>query len=80
MTACPILVDAWSWRNRRWATSARQAVIYLAGLAREVTLHVRGGSFTSTMSHKLVERIERSPNIQVRDERQIDLLRGCCFT
>ena len=78
MIACLIMVDAWSRGNRRWATSARRAVIYLAGFAREVTMLVRGGSLSSTMSHYLVERIERSPNIQVRDERRIDLLRGCC--
>ncbi len=41
--------------------SAGQAVMHLAEFAQEVTMLVRGGSLTETLSEYLVKRIEESP-------------------
>jgi thioredoxin reductase (NADPH) len=46
--------------------SAGQAALYLAGFAAQVSLLVRGDSLAAKMSHYLVDRIEQTPNIDVR--------------
>jgi thioredoxin reductase (NADPH) len=46
--------------------SAGQAAVYLAQTSARVVILVRGESLGSKMSHYLVERIENTPNIEVR--------------
>jgi thioredoxin reductase (NADPH) len=48
------------------ANSAGQAAVYLARHAKSVTILVRAPSLRKSMSHYLVEQIERIPNITVR--------------
>jgi thioredoxin reductase (NADPH) len=54
------------------ANSAGQAAIYFGKVAKKVTMLVRGKSLSAGMSHYLVERIEASPNIEVRYETAVD--------
>jgi thioredoxin reductase (NADPH) len=56
--------------------SAGQAATHLATLARSVRVVVRGGALKSTMSHYLVDRIERSPRIEVITNTEISAVRG----
>lgn len=48
------------------ANSAGQAAVYFSGFARSVTMLVRGDGLSDSMSHYLVEQIERTPNITVQ--------------
>jgi thioredoxin reductase (NADPH) len=48
------------------ANSAGQAAMFMSKKARSVTLLVRGPSLEASMSHYLIEQIERTPNIRVR--------------
>jgi thioredoxin reductase (NADPH) len=48
------------------ANSAGQAAVYFSGYASTVTMLVRGPSLEASMSHYLIEQIERRPNITVR--------------
>jgi len=48
------------------ANSAGQAAVYLARGARSVTICVRGPSLRKSMSHYLIEQIDRVPAIRVR--------------
>jgi thioredoxin reductase (NADPH) len=56
--------------------SAGQAAMYLASKARTVRMVVRGKALKSTMSHYLVDRIERSWNIEVLTETEIEAVEG----
>jgi hypothetical protein len=56
--------------------SAGQAAIHLASRARSVRVVVRGKALKSTMSQYLVERIERSPRIEVMTETEIAAVQG----
>src|SRR5437667_8265 len=47
------------------ATSAGQAAMHFSRFAAKVILLVRGASLASTMSHYLIEQIEKTANIQV---------------
>src|SRR5271163_4137881 len=47
------------------ANSAGQAAMYFSKYAERVVMLVRGQSLASTMSHYLIEQIEKTPNIQV---------------
>jgi thioredoxin reductase (NADPH) len=58
------------------ANSAGQAAIYLANVARHVTMLVRGGELSASMSHYLAERIEATPNINLRYHTTVDAVRG----
>ncbi len=58
------------------ANSAGQAAIYFSDVARSVTMLVRGPALSSTMSHYLVERIERTPNIHLRFNTTVDEVIG----
>src|SRR5918997_2090049 len=51
--------------------SAGQAAVHLATRARSVRIVVRGDALKSTMSHYLVDRIERSPRTEVLTETEI---------
>jgi thioredoxin reductase (NADPH) len=56
--------------------SAGQAAIHLATRARSVRIVVRGHALKSTMSHYLVDRIERSPRIEVMTRTEISAVQG----
>jgi thioredoxin reductase (NADPH) len=56
--------------------SAGQAATQLASRARSVRVVVRGGALKSTMSHYLVDRIERSPRIEVMTETELVAVQG----
>ncbi|HEX3316906.1 MAG TPA: FAD-dependent oxidoreductase [Solirubrobacteraceae bacterium] len=65
------LAEARSCRDQRvvvigGANSAGQAAVYFGSHAREVTMLVRGSSLGRSMSHYLVEQIERLDNVEVR--------------
>lgn len=53
------------------ANSAGQAALHMAEKAKSVTMLVRGPSLTASMSHYLIERIERHPRIVVRTCAQV---------
>ncbi len=48
------------------ANSADQAAIHFATVAEKVTMLVRGKTLSSSMSHYLAERIQATPNIDIR--------------
>lgn len=48
------------------ANSAGQAAMFMAREARSVTMLVRGPSLEASMSHYLIQQIERNPTISVR--------------
>ncbi len=56
--------------------SAGQAAVHLASRARSVRVVVRGTALKSTMSHYLVERIEKSPHIEVMTETEVAAVHG----
>jgi thioredoxin reductase (NADPH) len=56
--------------------SAGQAAMFLASRARSVRMVVRGTALKSTMSHYLVDRIERSPRIEVMTETEVVAVEG----
>ncbi len=56
--------------------SAGQAATHLAMRARSVRVVVRGTSLKSTMSHYLVDRIKRSPRIEVMTETELIAVHG----
>ena len=56
--------------------SAGQAAVHLARRARSVRIVVRGKALKSTMSHYLVDRIERSTQIEVMTETEVTAVHG----
>jgi thioredoxin reductase (NADPH) len=56
--------------------SAGQAAVHLASRARSVRVAVRGETLKSTMSHYLVDRIKRSPRIEVMTETEVVGVQG----
>jgi thioredoxin reductase (NADPH) len=56
--------------------SAGQAAVSLSRKARSVRVIVRGKALRSTMSRYLVERVERSPRIEVLTETEVVALHG----
>jgi thioredoxin reductase (NADPH) len=56
--------------------SAGQAAAHLATKARSVRVVVRGRTLKATMSNYLVERIKRSPRIEVMTETEVVAVRG----
>jgi thioredoxin reductase (NADPH) len=56
--------------------SAGQAAVHLSRLARSVRIVVRGAALKSTMSHYLVDRIERSEKIEVMTETEVSAVDG----
>ena len=56
--------------------SAGQAAVHLASRARSVRVVVRGKALKSTMSQYLVDRIERSPRIEVMTETEVSAVDG----
>jgi thioredoxin reductase (NADPH) len=58
------------------ANSAGQAAVFLSGFARRVQMLVRGSGLSDSMSRYLIQRIESTPNIQLRTRTQIEALEG----
>jgi thioredoxin reductase (NADPH) len=56
--------------------SAGQAAVHLATRARSVRVVVRGKALSSTMSRYLIDRIERSPRIEVITETEVAAVHG----
>jgi thioredoxin reductase (NADPH) len=56
--------------------SAGQAAVHLSRMARSVRVVVRRDGLASTMSHYLVDRIERSPSIEVVPRTEITAVHG----
>ena len=56
--------------------SAGQAAIYLAGYAARVIMLVRGESLSSKMSQYLVDRIEQTPQIEIRLGSEVAAVHG----
>jgi thioredoxin reductase (NADPH) len=56
--------------------SAGQAAVSLSQKARSVRVIVRGSALKSTMSRYLVDRVERSPRIEVMTETEVVALDG----
>jgi thioredoxin reductase (NADPH) len=56
--------------------SAGQAALHLASRARSVRVVVRGKALSVTMSRYLLDRIERSPRIEVMTETEVVAVRG----
>jgi thioredoxin reductase (NADPH) len=56
--------------------SAGQASIFLSSVAKHVHHIIRGASLESTMSQYLISRIERSPQITLYTDTEIDGLEG----
>jgi thioredoxin reductase (NADPH) len=52
------------------ANSAGQAAVYFGGYAAKVTMLVRGPTLEKSMSHYLIEQIQRQPLIEVLTETQ----------
>ena len=58
------------------ANSAGQAALHFAGYAGKVTMIVRADSLEKGMSKYLVDRIEKTPNVEVRLGTQVEELIG----
>lgn len=58
------------------ANSAGQAAVHFARFARRVTMLVRGHGLSATMSHYLVDQIQSTPNISVRDCQRVLATQG----
>jgi thioredoxin reductase (NADPH) len=56
--------------------SAGQAAVHLASRARSVRVVVRGQALKSTMSQYLVDRLERSPRIEILTETEVSAVHG----
>jgi thioredoxin reductase (NADPH) len=56
--------------------SAGQAAVHLATKARSVSVVVRGATLKSTMSTYLVDRLKRSPRIEVMTETEVVAVHG----
>jgi thioredoxin reductase (NADPH) len=56
--------------------SAGQAAIHLSSRARSVRIVVRGEALSSTMSRYLIDRVERSPRIEVMTETELTAVHG----
>jgi thioredoxin reductase (NADPH) len=56
--------------------SAAQAALHFAGVARSVTLVVRGNALKDTISQYLVDRIFHSGNVKVKTESEVTGLEG----
>jgi len=58
------------------ANSAGQAAMHFSKFAEKVIMLVRGKSLASTMSHYLIEQIEKTPNIQVWTQSSVVEVQG----
>ena len=58
------------------ANSAGQAAIHFATVTKSVTMLVRGNTLSAGMSHYLAERIQATPNINIRYHSTVDAVCG----
>jgi thioredoxin reductase (NADPH) len=58
------------------ANSAGQAAMHFSKFAGKVVMLVRGNSLASTMSHYLIEQIEKTPNIEVWTQSSVIEVHG----
>jgi thioredoxin reductase (NADPH) len=58
------------------ANSAGQAAAFLSQVARHVHVLVRGAGLSDSMSRYLVQRLEGSPNVELRTRCQVEALEG----
>ena len=58
------------------ANSAGQAAMHFSKFAEKVVMLVRGNSLASTMSHYLIEQIEKTPNIDVWTQTSVSAVHG----
>jgi thioredoxin reductase (NADPH) len=58
------------------ANSAGQAAMHFAKFADKVIMLVRGESLAATMSHYLIEQIEKTPNIEVQTRSSVVEVHG----
>ena len=58
------------------ANSAGQAAMHFSKFAERVVMLVRGTSLASTMSHYLIEQIEKAPNIEVWTQTTVVEVQG----
>jgi thioredoxin reductase (NADPH) len=58
------------------ANSAGQAAMHFAKFAGKVVMLVRGDSLAATMSHYLIEQIEKTPNIEVWTHSSVTAVHG----
>ncbi|HVU51602.1 MAG TPA: FAD-dependent oxidoreductase [Polyangia bacterium] len=58
------------------ANSAGQAAAFLSQIARRVHVLVRGAGLSDSMSRYLVQRLESSPNVELRTRSQVESLEG----
>ena len=58
------------------ANSAGQAAMHFSKFAEKVVMLVRGNSLASTMSHYLIEQIEKTPNIEVWTQASVSAVHG----
>jgi thioredoxin reductase (NADPH) len=58
------------------ANSAGQAAMHFSKFAEKVVMLVRGESLASTMSHYLIEQIEKTPNIEVQTRSSVVEVHG----
>ncbi len=58
------------------ANSAGQAAMHFSKFAEKVIMLVRGTSLASTMSHYLIEQIEKTPNIEVWTQTTVVEVQG----
>ena len=58
------------------ANSAGQAAMHFSKFAEKVVMLVRGTSLASTMSHYLIEQIEKTPNIEVWTSSSVTEVHG----
>ena len=56
--------------------SAGQGAIYLARYAKEVEIIIRRDSLRDTMSHYLIEQIEKTANIRLRPGTEVERVEG----
>ncbi|HKI57177.1 MAG TPA: FAD-dependent oxidoreductase [Trueperaceae bacterium] len=56
--------------------SAGQAAMYFSRFARSVTILIRGDDLTSSMSQYLIDQIDATPNITVRNHTRVVEARG----
>jgi thioredoxin reductase (NADPH) len=56
--------------------SAGQAAMHLSRYAADVQILVRRDSLRDTMSHYLIEQIEKTPNIRLRTRRELQRVEG----
>lgn len=58
------------------ANSAGQAAVHFSKFAQKVIMLVRGSSLAATMSHYLIEQINKTPNIEVWTKTQLVAVQG----